>query len=218
MAKKENLFEITSDFINSAALKLSDLSAQAVAFRLVGACMENRFSVFRIGGKPLSYADVAVLSSLRETDLEANIPQLVENGLLTVEPDGAICFPAFAARMARSEINRINGLKGGRPKAEKQNAEIASPAKLIANTKHKCLVANSWKIGETDYEDLMRQVLEATGLDREESYADRTLRGWLRRGFTPDLIMAVLTAKVPSSKIDKLAWWRAALMEVANAK
>ncbi|MDR3548583.1 MAG: hypothetical protein P4M11_10035 [Candidatus Pacebacteria bacterium] len=76
----------------------------------------------------------------------------------------------------------------------------------------------SWKPDEADYEALMHDVLQVTGLDRNASFADRTLLAWLKRGFTPDLIMAVLKAKVPTSKINKLAWWKAVLEEVCNAQ
>jgi hypothetical protein len=221
MAKAQNILVITSDFVNSVAIKMSSVSTQGVALRIAGACMENRMAVFRMGDEPLTTLQIAALANITETDLEAAIPDLLRYGLLGKESDGALCFPPFAAQLRRSEVNKINGSKGGRPpasKATKAKSEIASPAKLLAYTKTNVLVADSWKLGGSDYERLMDELLAVTGLDRRDSFADRTLQKWLRNGYAPATIISVISSRRRSDNVQRLAWWASAIEEASNAQ
>ena len=76
----------------------------------------NSVSVIRFGSRVPSFEQLAAMIATTQADLEAHLPALLEWGLLVREEDGALAAPFLRAAITRSEINRINGMKGGRPR------------------------------------------------------------------------------------------------------
>ncbi|MCX8003336.1 MAG: hypothetical protein N2688_00010 [Burkholderiaceae bacterium] len=97
-------------------LRVLPLAARALWLELVvglaefGAQGRIRFT------QPVSVS-VSRCVSASETETETQLHALVGAGLLVLDDDGlGVCSPDLAAALTRVEINRINGLKGGRPR------------------------------------------------------------------------------------------------------
>lgn len=151
-----------------------------------------------------------------ETDLETKITKLCERGFLRLESDGAISCPLLAAAQTRAEINRANGLRGGRPrkdgqppgqrtmllplqggvKVETEKTETQTkPAETDAHTSSKTINnSNDSKVSDAEYHDTGRAVLDAIGIDPARSFLHYGhVMSWLQAGASKELIVEVIT-------------------------
>lgn len=112
-------------------LRTLPAAARCVWLDLVQAMRAASVSVLRFGSVSLSRKEIAMLVANSESELEANLRPLLDRGLLVEEADGAIGAPMLVAAVARSEINRLNGLKGGatrrRQAEERRQGHMALP-------------------------------------------------------------------------------------------
>ncbi|WP_211248724.1 hypothetical protein [Acidocella facilis] len=213
--KTQKTLDISQCFLNIAAVKLCGLPEAGLLLKLAICAAENCVSVFRIGNEVLSEIDIAKLSAVTETELKANLPLLLQRGLISKESDGAISFPGLVALARRSEINKINGKKGGRPKAGKElNQNASEPAKVGSIAK--LSLSNNINIitAKADVvENLTVEVLKETGLDRASAFAENTIGRWLGLGYQPDKILQVIRDRRPAKPVKRLAWWNEAMKQ-----
>lgn len=146
-----------------------------------------------------------------ETELESKITELCERGLLAREADGALACPVLAPSLSRSEINRINGSKGGRPRKDgaptgqrtmllpiNGGAEV-KPEKTKHETGHSetgdpttLLIKKT--VSEEVFRETGQKVLDAIGVDPARSMMNYGhVRQWLADGAEPKLILEVVT-------------------------
>jgi hypothetical protein len=91
-------------------------AAQLLWVRLITAMQRSQISVLRFGSDIMNQKNIAMFIQIDETEIETHMETLLARGLLVRDADGAIACPMLKAAVTRSEINRENGKKGGRPR------------------------------------------------------------------------------------------------------
>ncbi|WP_234730120.1 hypothetical protein [Acidocella facilis] len=215
MPKAQKMLDISQCFTNVAAVKLCSLDEAGLLLKIAICAVENGFSVFRMGNDPLSESDIAKLSSVTEAELKASLNHLASRGLISKESDGAFSFPGLSAVARRSEINKINGKKGGRPKAGKELNQNASEPSKVGSTAKLSFSNNINIITATadEVENLTLEILKETGLDRASAFAENTISRWLGLGYKPDKILQVIRDRRPAKPVKRLAWWNEAMKQ-----
>lgn len=94
------------------------LGARMVWLLLVRRMQAMGLAGLRLGSVVPNRAEIAMMVSVAETELETQLMPLLARGLLVVAADGALESPLLLARQKRAETARINGLKGGRPRRD----------------------------------------------------------------------------------------------------
>ena len=116
------------DALTRPDMLVMPLASRGLWVALVNAMRSLPNSVLRIGSRFASPKEIAKMIAIDESELEANLQPLLDANLLAREADGALFCPLMAATSSRSEINRINGLKGGearrRQAAERRQGNI----------------------------------------------------------------------------------------------
>jgi hypothetical protein len=115
MARKSGIDQILTMVDSHPALAGQPMAIRFLWLRLARMMHSAGISVLRFGSVALPTFEIALQLAISETELEANLEPLIARELLTRDEDGAIGCPMLARFALRSEINRINGLKGGRP-------------------------------------------------------------------------------------------------------
>ncbi|MBU6246522.1 MAG: hypothetical protein KGN77_02100 [Xanthomonadaceae bacterium] len=118
MSRRCDCSVVLDELARNPALATAPLAARAVWLALVRAMQAAGVSVLRWGSHVPNRAELAMLVAASETETETEINRLVARGLLVLEPDDAIASPLLGAAAKRSETNRINGMKGGRPRKD----------------------------------------------------------------------------------------------------
>lgn len=211
------------DVLDEARMLTLPPDTQMLWLRIAKMMQRDGISVLRFGNVVLKTKMIARLVSWpeteSETELETKIAELCERGLLAREEDGAVSCPMLAQASTRSEINRINGSKGGRPrknavpgqiplppmvikggadvKTEKTESESkpAETGSLINNINNNSII-DSALIMETG-----NKVLEAAGIDPVRwmgSFSE--IGNWLRWGAAPELICETVREVMARSK------------------
>jgi hypothetical protein len=176
---------------------------------------------------------VAAWLSITETEAETELAKLVELSFVVVGEDGkSLTSPRIKAAADRSEINRINGLKGGRPpkarvpgqreimlpieggKTEKTETEAASVSPPSSSLKEEALKeedAHAWV-------SLGQDLAEVIGLDPAKGFVDcRPVQAWLAMGLEEGQIRAVVAEVAARGKrITGLAYFTPAMRDLAN--
>ena len=99
--------------LNRRALSLK---SRAVFDDLFGLAMSLRNPTVRFGSSVPSYCDLAKIIACEVDEVSEAIAELARFQLVEVMPDGAVKVIALQGAFERSEINRANGRRGGRPK------------------------------------------------------------------------------------------------------
>ena len=113
MAKRCDCSAAEAFMESDPAFKVIPLAARMLWLLLIRAMRARSLSVLRFGSSIPGPKEIAMLVSATESEIEPNIATLIEHGLLERDAEGALTSPWLAAQVTRSEINRINGLKGG---------------------------------------------------------------------------------------------------------
>lgn len=221
--------------LDGPRLRVLPLAAQMLWLRLARAAHAIGSPVLRFGSAPPTETEIALALPTTETELKANLPALLDAGLVTREPDGALAIPLLAERQKRSEINRANGLRGGRPRkdgtaraqshlmlplpggraaaavgeTEKTEPEPSRvPARAAAASDNPSPAAEAAAIG--------REVLRRIGRDPEtwrHGFAD--VERWLAMGADRETILAVVEDRTEAARepIGSLRYFTAAIGE-----
>ncbi len=219
------------------------LAAQAVWMRIITAMQVSQISVLKIGSEIMNPKGIALFVGVSESEIETNLETVLGRRLLIRDDEGAVTCPMLAASTARSEINRINGLKGGRPKKNhsppgqgnmmlpiqggkdeskitKMETENPDPAPNSATYLLK-EVAESEKVSgvpETEFVRTGEAVLEVMGINRARSFMNYGLvRQWLADGADYDLILDVVSRRNKPG-ITTLKYFSSAIAEAIAAR
>ncbi len=179
---------------------------------------------------------VAVWLSIAVTEAETELGRLVELGFVVVGADGkSLTSPRIKSAADRSEINRINGLKGGRPpkdrtpgqreimlpiaggkteitKTDPQSVSTASSSLKIANKKkEEAEEPRAWV-------DLGLELAATIGLERAHGFINcRPVETWLGMGLEPGQIRAVVAELAARGRhIAGLAYFTPAMRDLAQ--
>jgi hypothetical protein len=188
----------------------------------------------RFGGKPLDLVTLRrMLDRAHEETLEelgGKLEILIGLGLLAREADGAISCPMLTQALMRSEINRVNGSKGGRPRKDGQPQASRSRLEVIEGG----AALPMKQTGSGPKEEAMAkrtepatvQPLAGDDLDREwrrivplaarwagfstrpgpRQWNESVVRGWLEAGADEALIKEVIREKT-SNRVYSFAYF-----------
>jgi len=176
---------------------------------------------------------VAAWLSISETEAETELTKLVELGFVVVGEDGkSLTSPRIKAASDRSEINRINGMKGGRPlKArvpgqreimlpieggkteitETGAASVSPPSSSLEDQASEKEEARAWV-------SLGQDLAQVIGLDPAKGFVDcRPVQAWLAMGLEEAQIRAVVAEVAARGKrITGLAYFTPAMRDLAH--
>jgi hypothetical protein len=179
-------------------------------------------SVLRSGGRPLDANTIATLAAISVSEVDANVDLLVACGLLVREEDGALGSPLLAAVVSRSEINRANALAGAAKRRLKASvpgqrelpitqvvggtdvdgadsvSETGERTRPGAPTTTNLVEVKSKKVVSSEvYARAVQAAMAAAGFDETKWTGDRgIIRQWVVDGATPEMIDAVIRAKM----------------------
>ena len=111
MAKKCDCHGVVEMLERDPRLRALPLAPRMLWFALVRAMQS--LSVLRFGSAVPEAREIAMMVGISESELEANLQSILLRGLLEREHDGALSSPMLKGMIARSEVNRANGLRGG---------------------------------------------------------------------------------------------------------
>jgi hypothetical protein len=100
-------------------IRLVPMDARYLYGELAGICVHLKSSALRFPGFVPNAEALARFVGVADDDVARCIQALCSIGLVTTAADGAYTIPALVEAFSRSEINRANGLRGGRPKSVK---------------------------------------------------------------------------------------------------
>jgi hypothetical protein len=214
--------------------------AQLLWLRLVTAMQNQNLSVLRIGSDIMKPNEISMLIQLPETEIETHTQTLIDRGLLGRDHDGALTCPMLVAAVTRSEINKINGSKGGRPRKDssppgqrsmllpidgktkitetqtKSETEMPETSTYLLKESAKEVKVSS--VSDTEYHATGRAALDAAGFDPARSMATYGIvRQWLADGADRELIIEVINRKMRPG-ITTLNYFTAAIGEAIAAR
>jgi hypothetical protein len=221
-------------------------AAQLVWIRVVTAMQKASIGVLRFGSEIMNHSDIALFIAVRETELETHLKTIVERGLLTIDGDGAIACPMLIQAISRSEINKINGSKGGRPRKDRSPPGQVNMMLPITGGKQETKITESGtesgteigalggattylpsesvksesvvEVSETEFEETGRAVLAAMGVDEARSFLNYgQVRQWLADGADRELILGVVKLKT-GPHVHSLNYFNAAIKEAIAAR
>jgi hypothetical protein len=218
-------------------------AAQTLWIRIITAMQNSGISVLRFGSDIMNQTGIALFIQSAETEIETHLQTLLDRGLLTRESDSAVSCPMLVNSTARSETNRINGSKGGRPRkdgsppaqrtmmlpinggAEKpkitetvtENAteRAETPTYLLKESLGEVKVSSS---EVTDVAAIGQEAFDAIGLDPARSLATwGIVKVWVDAGADRELILDVINRKKKPG-ISTLKYFDAAIREAIAVK
>ncbi len=194
-------------------------AAQLLWIRVVTAMQNSNISVLRFGNDIMNQTGIALFVAIAETEIETHLKTLIERNLLARDADGAIECPMLVQAVSRSEINRINGSKGGRPrkdgsipgqsnlmleikggKMESEKTEIETKplsesgaaentTYLSSNKESKVSIDKRWL-------EIVPKAMEAMGFDEAKWRGDRgIIRQWVADGADEAMILDIIRTK-----------------------
>jgi len=216
-------------------------AAQTVWIRIVTAMQASGISVLKIGNQMMNRTGIALFIQIAETEIETHLETIIERGLLARDADGAVSCPMLQQAATRSEVNRINGSKGGRPRKDGTPAGQRSlmlpidggAAEKTEKTKTETKPAetptttylskdNSSEVSsggsKTDWNEIGRKAFEAAGFDPAKSMATwGIVRQWVADGADEALILDVIERKT-HARVTTLKYFDAAIREAIAAR
>lgn len=239
MARKSKE-KVLLDVLEEARMITLPLGTQMLWLKMARLLLRDGISVFRFGSTVLGLNGLARLLSLpeteTETELKTKITELCERGLLALEADGAISCPMLAQAITRSEINRINGSKGGRPRKDGQppgqrtmllpinggaqvETEKTKPETQPGESAAHTTINDKKVVSDSEYHDVGQAVLDAVGIDPAKSFLHYgPVRGWLADGATKDLILDTVRGimarpDMTAERVKSLKFFTSAIVE-----
>jgi hypothetical protein len=193
-------------------------AAQTVWIRIVTAMQGSSISVLGFGSEIMNRTGIALFSAIAESEIETHLETIIDRGLLMRRADGAVMCPMLVNAAARSEINRINGSKGGRPRkngeppgqrslilpinggkmetektetdTESLSERAAEASSILSNQDNR---SDKITVSETEFREVGEAVLAAMEIDPARSYLDYGLvRQWLADGSDRETILEVV--------------------------
>jgi len=176
---------------------------------------------------------VAAWLSISETEAETHLQSLVRLGFVALDDDMlGLHSPSMKAAADRANINRINGLKGGRPRkhavpgqremlhaiqggkteiTETEKPPLSAPSSLKEEVLKEEEAAHAWV-------SLGQEVAASIGLDPAKGFVDcRPVQAWLAMGLEAGQIRAVVAEVAARGKrITGLAYFTPAMRDLAN--
>lgn len=218
-------------------------AAQTVWIRIVTAMQNSGISVLKFGSDIMNQTGIALFIQVAETELETHLQTILDRGLLSRDSDGSLVCPMLVAATSRSEINKINGSKGGRPRKDgsppaqrslilpidggatetKKTETLTKPATEAAETPTYLLTKSSNEVkvssvSDTEFHEIGRAALGQAGFDPARSMATYGIvRQWLADGADREMILDVIAAKTKPS-VTTLNYFNAAIREAIAAK
>lgn len=217
--------------------------AQLLWLRLVTAMQNQNISVLRFGSDVMKPNEISMFIQLPETEIETHTETLIGRGLLNRDQDGALICPMLAAAVTRSEINKINGSKGGRPRKDgsppgqrtmllpidgggektkltktetELETEMPETSTYLLSKSVKEVEVSS--VSDTEYHETGRAALDAAGFDPARSMATYGIvRQWLADGADRDMILDVIARKMKPG-ITTLNYFTKAIGDAIAAK
>ena len=203
--------DVLETLLGDPRLRVLPLATRCLWVELVLAMRRLGSVGLRVGSAPMNRAQLALLVASSETEVEANIQPLLACGLLVEEADGALASPLLQGAAKRSEINRINGLKGGRPKgsgADRRQGHMMMPvrggggvetektetqAKLLAGARAAAATASSQaSLQQSEVMRIGDELVEIAGLDPARWAGNYGIVGiWLAAGADGPMILDV---------------------------
>ncbi|HVE20639.1 MAG TPA: hypothetical protein VNC39_01570 [Acidocella sp.] len=198
-------------------------TAQLVWIRIVTAMQNSDISVLRFGSDIMNQTEIALFIQIAETEIETHLKTIIDRGLLAREGDGAIGCPMLQKAKTRSEINRINGSSGGRPrkdgtppqrqqslllpipggdgKTKKTESETEmptdaakTPTYLLKESSNEVKVST---VSQAEFAEVGYAVLDAMGIDQAKTFVNfGIVRQWLADGADKAMILDVVTRKM----------------------
>lgn len=211
-------------------------AAQTLWIRTVTAMQNSNISVLRFGSEIMNPTGIALFIQMAETEIETHLETVIGRGLLKYDADGALMCPMLVASISRAEINRNNGLKGGRPRKTpvppgqtalmmpinggKMVTEITEMVTEngAAAVSSSSLSSKTITIDETEFQAIGKAVLDELEIDPARSTMDYGLvRQWMADGADRAMILEVVRAsKKPG--IYTLKYFSAAIDRAIKAK
>ena len=225
MAKKCDCHGVVEMLERDPRLRALPLAPRMLWFALVRAMQSLSVSVLRFGDAVPDAREIAMMVGIAESELEANLQPILARGLLEREADGALASPMLKGMIARSEINRANGLRGGatrraQAEARRSQRELVLPiaggqddagqsgesereanppvSVPLAKLKLESTGSSSAKLAVSDdeFHRVGREALNAMGIDPAKSMATYGIvKQWLADGATAAVILATIQAK-----------------------
>jgi hypothetical protein len=209
MARRSAVEQLLEQAETHPALRALPAAARWIWIAVARSMMKSGVSVLRFGSAVVSAREIALGLAIGETEWEAAVPVLVERGMLSVEDDGAIACPYLARLITRSEINRINGSKGGRPRKKVADAGQASmllsivggAAEMSAETekteseskRYPAATAAQLALFTKEQKDLAREAKSVAGIDGAASVAElRAVAGWMAAGLSREQMLGAI--------------------------
>ncbi len=229
---------LLDELATNPALKTASLASRAVWLALLRAMQVGAVSVLRFGSHVPNRMELAMLVAASETETETEIAALVERGLLVREADGALASPLLQRIAKRSETNRINGLKGGRPRKDGSDrrqtsillpiagdgagAESETEPKPNAPPGQLKLASSSLakkKASLAKLDEATTRLLAAAGLPAERLARDRgCVAAWLQAGHDLDDIAALIARRADAgAEPQHLGYFNRAVADLATA-
>lgn len=226
------------DMLADPRLLTLPLAAQAVWIRLVTVMERHGISVLRFGSEIQNPREVAMMACIPETELEPNLALLIGRGLMERDGDGAVMCPLLAQAQKRANINRINGLKGGRPRknaapdgqrnmllpiagGEAAETEITKLEPIMENPRGRATAActesekvrSSRAVSDAEFARAGELAMEAAGFDPARWMGDYGIvRQWLADGADAELIVEVIKRRTHPNVVT-LRYFSAAVAE-----
>jgi hypothetical protein len=217
-------------------------AAQLLWVRLITAMQRSHISVLRFGSDIMNQKNIAMFIQIDETEIETHMETLLASGLLVRDADGAIECPMLTAAVTRSEINRINGKKGGRPR---KNAEPPGQTNMLYTIKGGAMKneiteteteqqtktaqiplsttylsnkeVSKVSVSEAEWQAVGKEVLAMINYDPARSFIHAgPVRGWIMDGASREMILDVVSTIMSRPKppnITKLTYFNQAIAE-----
>lgn len=220
MGKRCDCGFVMEMFDSDPRLACLPLAVRALWLVLVRRMQQLGQSVLVFGSEIPKPNEVAMMVAVSETELETHLAPLLARGLLVRGEDGAIGCPMLAARQSRSDINRANGLRGGRPRkdgsparqrtmvlpiagglgaesqitdAKPNAAGSVLPAKLSSSKLEEAEASKPRVVTPEEVERVGFAAAEAAGLDPARGgWTIGVVRGWLEAGADDGLVLGVI--------------------------
>lgn len=220
-------------------------AAQLVWIRTVTAMQNSQISVLKFGSDVMNRSGIALFIQVAESEVETHLQTIIDRGLLTRDDDGTIACPMLQQAATRSEINKLNGSKGGRPRKDasrpvqpslmlpipgsggenqitKTETKMATdaaqnPTYLLKESSNEVSVSHV-SVSNEVFHSAGRAAFEAAGFDPAKSMANYGIvRQWLADGADEALIVDVINRKNKAG-VTTLAYFTKAIQEAIQAR